>query len=102
MSSITKIEVETRRLQNDVDRLTGLLNDLRSTGKSMMASINALSATWEGEAKSAFVLQFQKDYGVLTEMARLLEDLIKDLQFAREQYDSCESSVGSIVNSIKV
>ena len=35
-------------------------------------------------------------------MENLLGELIRDLQYAREQYDSCESGVGSIISAIKV
>ena len=102
MAAIAKIEIETRKLQSDVDRLSVCLSDLRTTGKEMMASIQALSATWEGEAKDAFAVQFQKDYETLTAMENLLGELIRDLQYAREQYDACESGVGSIISAIKV
>lgn len=102
MAAITEIEIETRRLQNDIDRLSELLRKLRATGKEMMAGIQALSASWEGDAKEAFTLQFQKDYQFLNSTEDLLEELIGQLQYARQEYDACESNVGSIISSIKV
>lgn len=97
-----KLEIETRRLQSDIEGLRDHLNGLRQTGDSLMAEINALSAMWEGEAKNAFTAQFQSDYNTLKSMAEVIEDLIKDLEFARQQYDTCENSVSSLISSIRV
>ncbi len=102
MAVVTRLEVETRRLQSDISDLRTRLANMRRIGEAMMAGINALNSMWEGEAKNAFVAQFQTDYETLNSMAEVIEDLIKDLEQAREQYDTCESRVGSIVSGIRV
>lgn len=102
MTAISNLEIESRRLQNDIDSLKTHLNAMRQTGNSMMSNINALSSMWEGEAKNAFTAQFQSDYGTLNAMAEKIESLIKKLEYAREQYDTCESSVASIIQGIRI
>ncbi len=102
MATITRLEIESRRLQSDIESLKVHLNGMRQTGNKMMSNINALSSMWEGEAKNAFTKQFQSDYETLNSMAKVIEDLIKDLEYAREQYDTCENSVASILQNIRV
>ena len=102
MAAITRLEIETSRLQKDIDGLRTHLDGLRKTGDSMMAGINALNSMWEGEAKNAFVAQFQSDYETLKSMAEVIESLIKNLEEARQQYDTCENQVGSIIDAIRV
>lgn len=102
MAVVTRLEIETRKLQSDITDLRTRLANMRRIGESMMAGINALNSMWEGEAKNAFVTQFQTDYETLNSMAEVIEDLIKDLEQARMQYDTCESRVGSIVSAMRV
>lgn len=96
------LEIETRRMQNDIDSLKGHLKAMRQTSEKMMANINALSAMWEGPAKSAFTAQFQSDYATLRSMADVIDTLIGNLEYAREQYDKCENNIASIINAIRV
>lgn len=99
---MTKLEIESRRLQGDIDRLKAHLADIRRTGARMMSNVNALSAMWEGEAKNAFVEQFRTDSEILSAMEGTIESLIGHLEDARGQYDACENSVASIVQGIRV
>lgn len=102
MAMMTKLEIESRRLQSDIESLKVHLNSMRQVGNRMMSNINALSSMWEGEAKNAFIKQFQSDYETLNSMAKVIEDLIKDLEYAREQYDTCENRVAAIIQNIRV
>lgn len=102
MATMTKLTIETRRLQSDIESLTAHLDGMRRMGEQMMAGINGLSSMWEGEAKSAFTEQFRSDYETLQSMAGVINDLIKSLEYAREQYDKCEGNVASIVNAIRI
>lgn len=102
MAVIKELEIETQRLQTDIDNLRMHLDGMRKTGDSMMAGINGMSSMWEGEAKNAFVAQFQSDYETLKSTADVIEDLIKTLEEAKQQYDTCESNVASIISALKV
>jgi WXG100 family type VII secretion target len=102
MATVTRLEVDTSRLRKDIDSLRTHLDGLRKTGDSMMAGINALNSMWEGEAKEAFVAQFQTDYEILQSMAEVIESLIKNLEEAGRQYDTCEGNVGSIISAIRI
>lgn len=102
MAKMTNLEIETRRLQSDIESLRQRLNQMRQTGDRMMTGINALSSMWEGQAKDVFTEQFRTDYETLQSMEKVIEDMIKCLEDARKQYESCESSVSSIVNAIRV
>ena len=102
MATIEKLSIETGRLQTDVNSLTERVTALRKKGDEMMSGIQALSAMWEGEAKNAFTAQFETDYKQLQNLADMIENLIGDLQNAKDEYDKCEREVGTIISSIKV
>lgn len=102
MAMIKNLEIETRRLQNDIDSLRTHLDGLKKTGDDMMAGINGLSAMWEGQAKNVFTEQFRTDYEALKSMAETIEALIKALEDAKARYETCENSVDSIVSAIRV
>lgn len=98
----SKLEIDTMRLQSDIERLRAEHLKLKKNGDNMMNDINALNSMWEGEAKDAFVAQFESDYNTLQSMAEVIEKLILDLEHSKKVYEKCENSVGSIVNSIRV
>lgn len=102
MTAISKIEMETMDLQRDIDNLYVHLNRMRQTGEKMRTEVIALNAMWEGEAKTAFTAQFEADYEKLQFMVKIIETFIKDLEFARDNYNSCENNVATIINSIRV
>lgn len=102
MAAISRLEIETRRLQSDIDSLRTQLKNMSQTGDEMMAGIQALSAMWEGESKDAFTVQFQTDYETLKSMETVIEELIQTLEYAKQQYDTCENTVSSIVSAIRV
>lgn len=102
MAVLNRLEIETRVLQSDIEELKAQLKIMRETGDSMMSEINGLSAMWEGEAKMVFTEQFRRDRESLKEMENVVETLIGNLEKARQRYDSCESSVGSIISSLRV
>lgn len=102
MDPVSKLEVESRHLQNDVDSVRNYLNRMVQTGEKMMADMNALGLMWEGEAKAEFTTQFETDYRNLQSMIKSMEELADSLEFAREKYVVCENEVSSIVNAIRV
>ena len=102
MATISKVEIDTKRLQKDIDILNSNLSRMRKTGSNMMHSINALNAMWEGETKNAFLTQFKSDYETLESMEKVIEELIDDLEYAKNKYNSCENQVASIINSIRI
>ncbi len=102
MGAITELEIETKRLSSDINNLKVHLAGMRTSGDNMMSQINQLSSMWEGEAKDAFVVQFQSDYQTLKNMEEVLEDLINDLETAKDRYNNCENNVGSIIQAMKV
>ena len=102
MAAISKIEIETRRLQSDIDDLKAHLQNLTRKNDEMMAGIDALSSMWEGVAHDVFTAQFRTDYETMKSMERVIEELIQKLEYAKDNYNTCESSVGSIIDSIRV
>ena len=92
MAESNKLEIETARLQRDIESLRQRLAAMRKSGDQMR----------EGEAKNAFAQQFQSDYATLNNMAAVIEELIADLEEAGRQYDTCEQQVGTIIQSIRI
>lgn len=102
MTADKSLEIDTVRLQNDIDSLKTHLNQMKTKGESMMEGILALGQMWEGASKEAFTSQFQADYQILQAMEQVIDDLIRNLEFAKDQYESCEDGVESIINSIRI
>lgn len=102
MAAITKIEVTTGRLQSDIDALNGHLQKMRQTSEKMMVSVDSMSAMWEGEAKNAFTAQFLSDYQTVKSMESSIQELINNLEYAREKYEACEKNIASIINAIRI
>lgn len=102
MANTGRVEIETDRLKRDIDSLREHLNKMKKKGQEMMTGIESLSSMWEGEAKNTFLAQFKADYRTLQNMEKVIEDLISDLEYAREKYNKCESDVNSTINSIRV
>lgn len=102
MAEITLLEMETRRLQEDIDSLKSQLDGMRRTGEGMMTGVNAMNSMWEGRAKEAFIAQFQSDYQLLSDMMDIIKEMINNLEYAKQQYDMCENSVASVISAIRV
>lgn len=100
--AITKIEVNTEVLDNDIDSISDSLSVMQNSIQNMYEEIAELNTMWKGKANQAFNMQFNKDYSTMQEFLKLLDNYIDSLKNASNTYVRCENSVGDIVRSLKI
>jgi len=100
--NIQEIAVNTDDLQRDINEMRNSLNQVKRRTDSMFQEINALNGMWEGSAHEAFARQFSADYQVMQELQKEVGKLIECMQYADKEYLSCESSINTIINSIRI
>ena len=97
-----EIAIQTNPLRKDTETIAEQLETLKKNMGFMNDEIQTLNTMWKGEANIAFVGQYLTDYEKMSELCKVLEDLIDCLEFAAKKYDECDNSVKNIVKSIRI
>lgn len=100
--AIKQIAIDTGILQSDINAYEEALNTVKSKMDNMFNNMAELDSMWDGQANSAFMAQFNKDYTTLKDLAGLLTKLLEDLKLAKKEYDQCDSSVNTVINAIQI
>lgn len=100
--SIQEIAVNTATLQNDINDMQEVLEKVKKRTQSMFDEIMELDSMWDGVAHMAFKQQFNQDYQKMVELCNTISSLIFCMQYAKKEYEACEKSIHSIVNSIRI
>ena len=95
-------EVDTLQLNKSVAALREQMAALRKEFSEMSASIAEMSGMWEGQAKQAFKVQFDRDYAEFEDYCKAISELIDSLESAAKEYDNCESKVRASVDATRV
>ena len=98
--AIKEIEIETNTLATDIGELTNELEVARKYIQTMATDMTELDTMWDGPANQVFMMQFQNDVQYAEEICGMLQKLIECMEYAKKQYDSCESEVSSLIASI--
>ena len=99
---IREIEINTDTLQSDINEMRNLLKFLQNKLKNMNGKVTELNAMWEGPAHEAFSREFQKDCQDMQELLKAVGELIEHMQYADREYISCENTIHSIINTIRI
>lgn len=97
-----EIAVNTSTLANDIQELRTALSAAREQLKDMFGQITELDAMWDGPANAEFNKQFGVDHENATNLCNTVESLIECMEYARDQYNSCENEVDGMVSSIQI
>ena len=97
-----EITVNTDTLAYDIAELTSRLNMARRMLTDMFAQIQELDAMWDGPANNEFNRQFANDHENAKGLCQTVESLINCMEYAKEQYNSCENQVNGIVSAINI
>lgn len=95
-----EIAVNTDTLASDIAELNSVLATARKMLNDMFTQIQELDAMWDGPANDEFNRQFANDYENAKGMCATVQSLIACMGYAKEQYNSCENQVNSIVSAI--
>lgn len=97
-----EITVDTLILAGDIEELRTTLGATRAQLDAMFAEVGELDRMWDGPANAVFSRQFANDYENAKNMCSTIESLIGCMEYARDQYNSCENDVNGIVSAIKI
>lgn len=97
-----EITINTDTLASDIAELNSALETARRTLSDMFTQIQELDAMWEGPANDEFNKQFANDHENAKGLCATVESLIACMEYAREQYNSCENQVNGIVSAIRI
>lgn len=97
-----EITINTDTLASDIAELNSALETARRTLSDMFTQIQELDAMWDGPANDEFNKQFANDHENAKDLCATVESLIACMEYAREQYNSCENQVNGIVSAIRI
>lgn len=97
-----EITVNTDTLASDIAELRGTLETARRMLSDMFTQIQELDAMWDGPANNEFNRQFANDHDNAKGLCTTAESLIGCMEYAKEQYNSCENQVNGIVSAIHI
>lgn len=100
--AVREIAVNTSTLANDIRELGTTLSAVRAQMNQMFNQIAELDTMWDGPANAEFNKQFARDRQNTENMCKTVDSLITCMGYARDQYNSCESEVNSVIGSIRI
>jgi uncharacterized protein YukE len=100
--AIKEIAIDTSTLNTDIGELQTALDSAKMQLEDMYTQMTELDTMWDGPANEEFNIQFKLDYTNTKSLFETIASLIECMEYARDQYNSCENEVGSLVNSIRI
>lgn len=94
--------VSTDNLARDIERLRGMLEELKRNKNKMVEEIGELNAMWKGPANDMFVKQFQSDCVSFDRLCKTIEEMIQAMQYAKTEYEKCDNRVNGLVRAIRI
>lgn len=96
------IEIDTAALARDRQTVQSELDRLRTGIDQLKEKMVNLGTMWEGPAHNAFMAQFNADYEFIQDFNNELEKYAETMEYARQEYEKCESRVQQAVASIRI
>ncbi len=100
--AMKEISINTATLSRDIDQLYVLLGQLEKDRTRMIQEIQELNAMWKGPSNQAFNQQFKTDCTSFENLCRTIREMIRAMEHAREEYDSCDRKVNSLVCALRI
>lgn len=97
-----KVEINTDALGRDIASLQNQYQTLKRNLDSLNNSMTSLNSSWEGEAKSEYLRVYQQDYGTMKSLCNTLDQLIKTLTYAKNQYNNNNNKIKNVISQIRV
>ena len=99
---IGTIEIETRSLRQDRERIQEQAEGLREEMTRLLEVMEELTGMWEGSAKESFQKQFQADCDLIQGFLGEMNQYVQAMSYAEQEYDKCEAAVDELVASIRI
>lgn len=97
-----EIAVNTSTLTGDINELRTALGNARAYLTEMFNQLGELDLMWDGPANDAFKKQFANDYENAKNLCNTIDSLLRNMEYAKEQYNACENEISSIVSAISI
>ena len=97
-----QITINTSTLSRDIEVLQQQLNVVKSDLNKMYHAVRVLDNMWDGPANQAFNDQFNHDRSDMMELCNTVQNIINCMEYAKQEYNSCEADVSNIVASISI
>lgn len=100
--AISRIKIDTNMLNKDIQSIEACLKDIKKAMTEMKSEVAELDSMWDGDANKEFNKAFRDDMQVLNDAYKEIKEIVAYEKNARKQYNSCETKVGALVDSITV
>ena len=98
----SKIKVNTDRLNQTRNSVQTRLELIVKNIQQISENMNALNATWTGDAHETFEKSTTSDIQKLQDVCKGLEGIVKYENNAVKEYNRCEQQVSDIIRQIRV
>lgn len=95
------IRVSSQELRSKASELRNLNGQLKSQTAEFQGGAQELGATWEGDAKQAFIKATESDKQQMDRFAELIEKYCLALEEDAKRYDEAEARNAQIASSRK-
>lgn len=99
MEGILKVTPEKLISTADEFQTTG--GQIKTLTQDMIAMVDSLKSTWEGEASTAYSQKFHQLEDDMTRMHRMIDEHVKDLNEMARQYQAAENANMETSNSLQ-
>ena len=100
--AVSKIKVDTDRLDQTRKELQGKLDRIRKDIDQIREDMNTLNAMWTGEAHEAYEATTAEDIQAISALCDGMESVIRYESNAVTEYNKCERQVADLIAKIKI
>ena len=97
-----RIEIETDMLNSDKDSIADEIKEIKNELELLRDDTVGMNPLWEGPAAAAYQSRMAEDIENALQVCTELAEYVSCMEYASREYVSCEQSIESIVNRIRV
>lgn len=100
--AVNYIKINTSRLNSDLQQIESLIQSMNRELTNMENCLQNMNTMWEGKSKEAFEIACKHDLNNVKEVMKVLQDILKYEENAKNKYEDCERKVMELVDSIQI
>lgn len=97
-----KLEINTGTLRSDAASIRREIDALKQNAQTLRSLAVCLNQMWTGQAKAEFQKNYALELDALEQAIASLERFTLQTQGVRTEYERCERSVSSVVDSLRI
>ncbi|MCQ2498901.1 MAG: WXG100 family type VII secretion target [Lachnospiraceae bacterium] len=95
------LRVTPEKLKGAAGEFSGTSNTIKAITDEMMAVINSLKGSWQGEASEAYTSRFNQLQDDMDRIYRMVNEHVKDLNDMADEYIKAENMNVETGNALK-